>query len=121
MKVNPIFLLISFAIAFLAGYGFFTANSGEIFQLLVTIGAGILIFITLSGIIAIQSAGGRGGVGNIRALSVVFLIISIIVNVIFSFITIVTPAAYIITNGILFLVYLLIGYSVYRAITNQSK
>ena len=116
MKVNPIFLLISFAIAFLAGYGFFSANSGETYQLLVTIGAGILIFITLSGILAIQSAGGRGSVGNIRALSIAFLVISIIINVIFSFIALVTPTAYIIINGILLLVYILIAYAIIRAL-----
>ena len=112
MKVNPIFLLISFAISFLAGYGFFSANSGEDYQLLVSIGAGALIFITLSGILAIQSAGERGGVGNIRALSVVFLIISIISNVIFSFMTLVKPTAYIIINGILLLLYILISYAI---------
>ena len=116
MKVNPIFLLISFAIASLAGYGFFAANSGETYQLLVTIGAGIFIFITFSGIIAIQSTGGRGSVGNIRALSIAFFPIAIISNIIFSFITLVTPTAYIIINGIFFLIYILIAYAIIRAL-----
>jgi len=120
MKVNPVFLLISLAISALAGYGFFSWNSGEAFQLLITIGAGILIFITLSGIIALQAAGGRGSVGNIRALSIVFFIIAIISNIIFSFMILSTPTSYIIVNGILFLVYLLISYSIFRAL-NQIK
>jgi hypothetical protein len=118
MKVNPVFLLISLAIAALAGYGFFSWNSGEAFQLLIAIGAGIMVFITISGTIAIQSAGGRGSVGNIRALSIVFLIIFIISNVIFSFITLITPTAYIVINGILFLIYILIAYAVSRALRN---
>ena len=116
MKVNPFFLLISFAVASLAGYGFFAANSGKTYQLLLTIGAGFLIFITFSGMVAIQSAGGRGSVSNIRVLSMVFFVISIIINIIFSFITLGSPASYIITNGILFLIYILIVYSIIRAL-----
>ena len=116
MKINPILLLISFAIASLAGYGFFSANSGDSYQLLLTFGSGILIFITLSGIMAIQSTGGRGGVGNIRVLSIVFLVIYVISNIIFSFVALASPAAYIITNGIVLLVYILIAYAVIRAL-----
>jgi hypothetical protein len=108
--------LISLAIATLAGYGFFSLNSGESFQLLITIGAGLMIFTTISGIIAIQSAGGRGSVGNIRALSIAFLIIFIASNAIFSFVTLITPTAYIVINGILFLVYILIAYTIIKAL-----
>ena len=116
MKVTPVFLLISFAIAALAGYGFFAWNSGGVYQILITVGAGIMLFVTLSGTIALQSAGGRGGVGNIRALSIVFLIIAIISNIIFSLVKLNAPAAYVITNGILFLVYFLIAYAIGRAL-----
>lgn len=117
MKVNPVLLLISLAIACLSGYGFFAANAGKDFQLLVTIGAGFLIFTTICGIIALKSAGGRGIVGNIRALSIVFTVVFIISNSIFSFIKLSSPTAYIITNGILFLVYILIAYSIIRALS----
>jgi len=116
MKINPVFLLISLAVASLAAYGFFSANSGETYQLLITISAGLMILINLGGIIALQSAGGRGSVGNIRALSIVFLIISIISNIVFSFINLAAPTAYVITNGIIFLIYILITYSVIRAL-----
>jgi hypothetical protein len=116
MKINPVFLLISLAIAALAGYGFFSLKSGETFQLLITIGVGLTVFITISGIIAIQSTGGRGGVGNIRAFSIVFLIIFIVSNAIFSSITLITPTAYIVINGILFLIYILIVYAINRAL-----
>ena len=116
MKINPIFLLISFAIAALVGYGFYAWNSGLTFGLLITICSGIMIFITLSGIIAIQTAGGRGSVGNIRALSIVFLIIALISNVIFSLMKLNTPTTYIVTNGIIFLIYILIAYAISRAL-----
>jgi hypothetical protein len=116
MKINFVTLIIALAIAVLASYGFYYKNSGETFQLLITIGTGIFIFITLSGLIAVQSTGGRGGVGNIRALSIVFLIIAIVSNIVFSFLLLTSPASYIVVNGILFLVYILIGYAVIRAL-----
>ena len=116
MKINFVTLLISLAIATLSAYGFYEWNSNETFQLLITFGAGFLIFITFSGIIALQSAGSRGSVGNIRAVSIIFLIISIISNVIFSFISLVAPTSYIIVNGIVLLCYILIGYSVIKSL-----
>ena len=114
MKINPVFALIAFAIAALAGYGFSTWNESETFQLLMAGGAGLSIFITLGGTIAVSS-GGRGTAGNIRALSIVFLLLFIISNIIFSVTGLTTPAAYIIVNGILLLVYILIAYAVKRA------
>jgi hypothetical protein len=116
MKVNPVFFFLFLAIAVLAGYGFFSWNSGETLQLLITIGAGLTVFITIGSTIAIKSAGGRGSIGNIRALSIVFLIIFAVSNVIFSLITLITPTAYIVTNGILLIVYILIVYSISRAL-----
>jgi hypothetical protein len=83
--------------------------------LLVAIGAGFTIFLTLGGLLALSS-NGSGSVGNIRALSVVFLLVEIIVNIIFSVVNMATPAAYIIVNGILVLVYVLIAYAVSRAL-----
>jgi hypothetical protein len=46
----------------------------------------------------------------------VFLLLEIITNIIFSIAEITAPAAYIIVNGILILVYVLIGYAVSRAL-----
>jgi len=116
MKINVVFLFISLAIASLVGYGFYSWNSEETFQLLIAISTGIMVFITISGIIAIQTAGGKGSVGNIRALSIVFFIIFIISNIIFSSITLISPTSYIVINGILFLVYILIAYAINRAL-----
>ena len=116
MKMNFVMLLIALAFAALSGYGFYVWNTSEPYQLLITIGAGVLIFITFGGIITIQSAGGRGSVANIRVLSIIFLIISIIGNIIFSIIPFSSPTSYILVNGIIFLLYFLIGYSVIRAL-----
>jgi len=115
MKINFVFALIAFAISALAGYGFFAWNGGELYQILIAIGGGLTIFFPLAGLIALTSAG-HGPVGNIRALSVVFLLVEIITNIIFSKMDMGGPAAYIIVNGILMLVYILIGYAVSRAL-----
>jgi hypothetical protein len=108
MKINPIFALIAFAISALVGYGFYSLSG-----MFMAIGGGLTIFLPLAGLLALSSEG-HGPVGNIRALSVVFLVLEIIVNIIFSLVDATT--AYIITNGILILVYFLIGYAVSRAL-----
>jgi hypothetical protein len=115
MKINPVMVLISLAVSALAGYGFYAWNSAEIYHWLLAIGGGILIFIPLAGLLAITSDG-DGTVANIRALSVVFLIVEIVSNVIFSFMTLTKPTAYIIVNGIFLLIYILIAYAVSRAL-----
>lgn len=115
MKINPVFALIAFAISALAGYGFFAWNSGEPYQLPAAIGGGLTVFLPLGGLLAFTSDG-YGAVGNVRALSVVFLLLEITGNIIFSIAKMATPTAYIIVNGILVLVYVLIGYAVSRAL-----
>ena len=90
-------------------------NSNESTQLLICIFTGVISFISLTGIIAIRSKG-DGSVGNIRALSIVFFIISLVVNFIFSFVNFEKPTAYIITNGIILIVYITICYSIYKAL-----
>jgi hypothetical protein len=115
MKINVVFCFIALAIGTLAGYGFYSWNDPEPYQLLVAIGGGLTIFLALGGCIAVSSDG-YGAVGNIRALSAVFLILTIISNIIFSLITMATPAAYIIVNGILLLMFVLIAYAVGRAL-----
>jgi hypothetical protein len=115
MKINLVFLFIALAISALVGYGFFAWNGGEPYQLLVAIGSGLTIFLPLGGLLALSSSG-RGIVGNIRALSVVFFLLEIIVNIIFSVVNMTAPTAYIIVNGILILVYILIVYVVSRAL-----
>jgi hypothetical protein len=115
MKINPVFTIIALAISGLLGYGFFAWNDGEPYQLLIAIGGGLTIFLPLGGLLALSS-NGRGTVGNIRALSVVFLLVEIISNIIFSTVNMATLAVYIIVNGILVLLYFLIAYSVSRAL-----
>ncbi|MDR0557165.1 MAG: hypothetical protein LBG43_04770 [Treponema sp.] len=76
---------------------------------------GFTIFLPLCGSLALSS-GERGAQGDIRALPLVFFALEIISNVLFSFGSMAKPAAYIIANGILALVYILIAYAVSRAL-----
>jgi hypothetical protein len=115
MRINPVLLIITLAISALAGYGFFAWNSGEPYQLLIAAGGGLTVFLPLGGLFALASDG-QGAAGNIRALSAVFLVLEITGNIIFSIAKMAAPTAYIIVNGILILIYVLIGYAVSRAL-----
>jgi hypothetical protein len=115
MKVNVVMLVIALAMAALVGYGFFSANSGEPYRMVLAIGAGIVLFVTIGGAIAIRSATGRGSVGNIRVLSALFLVLFVVEQLIFSFVSLRLPP-YIIVTGIMLLVYVLIVYAVGKAL-----
>ena len=115
MKINPVFTIIALAISALAGYGFYSWNVGEPYQLLVATGGCFTIFLPLVGLLALSSDR-RGIVGNIRALSSVFLLLEIITNIIFNMVKMSRPTAYVIVNGIFVLVYILIGYAASRVL-----
>ena len=78
--------------------------------------AGVMIFITLTALFAIRSKNPNGSVGNIRAISVVLLIVSLVTNIIFSCFDFQNPAAFIIINGIEFLIFILVGYGIYNSL-----
>ena len=113
MKVNVVFLVIALAIAGLIGYAFYSTNKGEANCVLLAIGSGCMIAASLSSSLAV-SFKGRGGTGNIKIVSVLFLLVFLISNIVFGFTGVSVPA-YIIVNGLLLLVYILIVYSLYRA------
>lgn len=121
MTVNLIMLLVSLCVGGLGGYGFWAANFSDKFGLLVSIVAGVMIFVLLAGLIALKSKNPNGSVGNIRALSATMLIISLITNIVFSFFNFQKPAAYIIVNGIEFLIFILVSYAVYSSLKGESK
>ena len=113
MKVKVIPLLISLGLAALAGYGFYAANGGEDGNTLMFAVAGVSFFIMLAGGFGIKYAE-RGG-SNITILSVLALIVNLVVNVIFTLVQFKT-APYIITSGILILLYLSIVYALAKAL-----
>lgn len=108
MKINWFLVLISFFISALAGYGFYAGTA----NLFLTIGSGLFLFVTLSGMLAISF--GRGS-ANVKVLSSLFLIVSLIEHLIFAFAGFKT-APYIIITGILLLLYIIIFYGVTKAL-----
>jgi len=114
MKVNVVMLLIALAIAALMAFGFYSGNKGETYVWLITIVCGIMGFFTLSGIFAV-GFNTRGGTGNIRVVSILFFIGSLISNLIFSF-SIFALAPYVVINGILFLLFILVVYGINKAL-----
>jgi hypothetical protein len=118
MKINFIFLLIAFAIAALAGYGFYAANGAETdIPLVNAIGGGIVLFITLGGAIAVRSSDGGGSTMNISASSWLFFVLLLIEQIVFCFVPFRMPP-YIIVTGILLFVYILIAYAIGKALQN---
>jgi hypothetical protein len=114
MKINPVMLIVSLAASALIAFGFYTANQGEAYLWLITIESAFLCFITLSGIFAV-SFDVRGGTGNYKIVAALFFIIMLISNIIFNFFNF-TLAPYIITNGALFLLYIVIEYGIIKAL-----
>jgi hypothetical protein len=116
MKINVITLAIAFAIAALAGYAFYTANGADTdIPLVNAIGGGIVLFITLAGTIAIGTKNEVGSILNIRVTSGVFFAALLVEQIIFCLVPF-HLAPYIIVTGVLVLIYVLIAYSICRAL-----
>jgi hypothetical protein len=115
MKINYIFVLIAFAIAALAGYGFYAANGAETdIPIANALGGGIALFLTLGGAIAVRTKDGGGSTMNIAISSWVFFFLMLIEQLVFCFVPFSMPP-YIIVTGILLLVYVLITYAIGKA------
>jgi hypothetical protein len=119
MKINPVLLIVAFFISALAAFGFYSANGGEVYRWLITIGAGLSLFVTLGGFLAFSADGG-GGTVNIKVTSVLFFVVLLVEHIIFSF-TGLTLAPYVIITGIFLLLFVLISYAITRALTPNLK
>lgn len=107
--------LIMVGISLLVGYAFYSANSSEWQKWLMFGFASIEFLILLMGGFGIKYAE-KGG-SNITVLAVVFTIIAVIVQLVSTF----APfhiAPYIITNGILILIFIGIVYTLANALNN---
>lgn len=112
MKINFILLLIALAISSILAYALYGFSvSGN--KMLLCAGGFICYATTLIMALSIKFPLHRTTF-NIRAVSIVFFILLLISNFTFLFVIFITPA-YILTNGILLLIFILIAYSIYRA------
>ncbi|MFD1628660.1 hypothetical protein [Pseudopedobacter beijingensis] len=113
MKVNFVKSIIALAVSGLIAYGFYSFHSTESKGVLV-IGSFLFLAITLLFSIGISFNLSRT-VALVRTVSIIFFFISLVSNLVFIYINFNMPL-YIIINGILFLIYVLVAYSI-----SQSK
>lgn len=113
MKANIVLIIVSLVVSTLVTYALYSLASAEDTKMLLTIGSGLCFWLTLSASMGIVFENKRAGV-NVKVLSVVFFILFLISNLIFTFITFST-SAYIITNGLLLVLWFLFAYSIVKS------
>lgn len=113
MKPNIILIIVSLVISALVAYTLYSLSSIEDTKNLLAIGSGLCFLLTLSATMGVSFENTRAGV-NVKVLSIVFFIIFLISNLIFTFI-IFSTSAYLITNGLLLVLWFLFAYSIAKS------
>ena len=112
MKLNFVPTLIAISISSLIDFGLFSIHDNEN-KFLLSVGSLVFLAVTLIIAIGVDFEQPRT-TANLRVVSGIFFLIAIISNVFFSFIVF-SPSSYIITNGLLLLIFILITYSIIKA------
>lgn len=112
MKINFVQTIIAIAVSLLITYGLYSFHDSENKILLST---GSFVFLVTALIMSIGASFELPRTTtNIRVVSGVFFAVALISNLIFTFIAFSIPS-YVITNGVLLLVFILIVYSINKA------
>ncbi len=112
MKINFIPTLIALALSVLIAYGLYFFHIGEN-KILLGFGSALFFGLTLILTYGVSYELPRTGV-NVRVVSGIFFLIGLIENIVFSFLNYSIPI-YVITNGVLILIYILISYFIFKA------
>ncbi|MFM7671937.1 MAG: hypothetical protein ACKO6Q_05015 [Bacteroidota bacterium] len=112
MKVNIVPSLVSLGLSLLLAYGFYELGH-EPTRLIHTIGGGLFMLTALTFLIGVQFENPRTTT-NVRTLSSVFFLTALLSHVLFS-LTSFSISLYIITEGILIMIYILMVYSLSKA------
>ena len=112
MKINFVPSIIAITVSLLISYGLSSFQNNES-KILLSLGSFIFLATTLVITIGVNFEQSRTTT-NIRVVSGIFFVIALASNLIFSFFTFSTPS-YVITNGILLLIFALIAYSINKA------
>ena len=112
MKLNFVQTIIAIAVSLLIAYGLYSLHDSEN-KLLLSLGSFIFLATTLATTIGINFEQSRTTT-NIRVVSGIFFTIAFVSNLIFS-ISKFKPPSYVIINGILLLIFVLIAYSINKA------
>ena len=112
MKLNVVKTIIAIAVSVLIAYGLYSFHDSEN-KVLLSLGSFVFLGMTLVITIGVNFEQPRTTT-NIRVVSGIFFTIALISNLIFSSFTFSIPS-YIITNGILLLIFVLTTYSLNKA------
>ena len=112
MKINFVQTIIAIALSLLISYGLYSFHNSENKMLL---SVGSFVFLALTLIITIGASFELPRTTtNVKVVSGVFFAVALISNLIFTLIKFSVPS-YLIINGILLLVFILIAYSINKA------
>ncbi len=112
MKINFVQTIIAIAVSLLIAYGLYSFHDSENRLLL---SAGSFVFLATTLVLSIGTSFQLPRTTtNIRVVSGIFFAVALISNLIFTFVAFSVPS-YVITNGILLLVFILIVYSINKA------
>ena len=112
MKINFVQTIIAIVLSLLIAYGLYSFHDSEN-KILLSLGSFIFLAVTLVITIGVNFEQSRTTT-NVRVVSGIFFVIAFVSNLLFSFFTFSSPS-YIITNGILLLIFVLISYSINKA------
>lgn len=112
MKLNLVQSIVAVAISILISYAIYSFHTGEN-KILLCIGNFVLLASTLIICIGASFELPRTTT-NVRVLSILFFLIALVINLVFTFINFSIPS-YVVTNGITFLLFFLIVYSLIKA------
>ena len=112
-KINVVPTILAVAIAALSTYGFYIYCDSEECKIVVAIGGFVMLFASLFGIMGFTYEKTKNQ-SLVRVVSSLFLVVSLISNIVFCSVTFAVPA-YIITNGMLTLAYVLTVYLLDKA------
>ena len=112
MKINYLNAIIAIGISSLITFGLYNVDS-NVMKGPIGIGSFVLFSATLMQMIGVSFSRPKGGV-SLSVVSVVFFVIALISNLLFSFFGS-TIVSYIVVNGLIFFIFILISQSIYRA------
>ena len=112
MKVHFVQAIIAIAVSLLIAYGLYSFHDSEN-KILLSAGSFVFLAVTLILTIGTSFELPRTTT-NVRVVSGIFFAIALISNLVFTFLNFSIPS-YIIINGILLLVFILIAYSINKA------
>ena len=119
MKLNVIPCIIAIAVCALIVFGMYTWCRMEEMRLLVTIVSAISLLLTFGTMLAVTFPSSRTSI-NIKVTSGIFAGLFLITNIVFCCLSTFSQPLYIILNGFLLLIWLLVVYGITRA-NKESK